>query len=101
MICILIETMNMYHALEITEIFEVIFAFFSRKNLYRSCTTVNRQWNSMSMCVIQKKRKSEFISISRIRDNIILHLYDDRNADFRSLDPLLPRLSRFLKCKCN
>jgi|GEM_PF-4477354 len=67
--------MNMYKALVISELIEIIFVFLSRKDLYRSCTRVNRQWNALSMLVIQKKRKNEFISIPHIRDNIIFHLY--------------------------
>src|SRR6266542_320682 len=65
----------MYHTLEIPELLEAIFAFLSRKDLYRSCTRVDRQWNAVSMRVIQKKRKSEFIKIPAIRDNIISCLY--------------------------
>ena len=67
--------MNMYKALVIPELIEIIFVFLSRKDLYRSCTRVNRQWNALSMLVIQKKRKNEFISIPHICDNIIFHLY--------------------------
>ena len=67
--------MNMYKALVISELIEIIFVFLSRKDLYRSCTRVNRQWNALSMLVIQKKRKNKFISIPHIRDNIIFHLY--------------------------
>jgi hypothetical protein len=70
----------MYNALALPEVLEIIFAFLSRKDLYRSCTRVNRQWNSVSMHVIQKKRKAEFIKIPGIRDNILLHVYiDSRN----------------------
>ena len=65
--------MNMYKALVIPELIEIIFAFLSRKDLYRSYTRVNRQWNTLSMLVIQKKRKNEFISIPHIRDNIIFN----------------------------
>ena len=64
-----------YYALAIPELLEIIFAFLSRKDLYRSCTRVNRHWNSVSMRVIRKKRKNEFISIPRIRDNTLLHVY--------------------------
>jgi hypothetical protein len=64
---------------EIPELLEVIFAFLSRKDLYKSCTKVNHQWNSVSMRIIQKKRKSEFINIPGIRDNIIFHLYENRH----------------------
>jgi len=71
--------MNMYKALVISELIEIIFVFLSRKDLYRSCTRVNRQWNALSMLVIQKKRKNEFISIPHIRDNIIFHLYDNHH----------------------
>ena len=67
----------MYKALVIPELIEIIFAFFSRKDLYRSCTRVNWQWNTLFMLVIQKKRKNEFISIPHIHDNIIFHLYDN------------------------
>src|SRR6266542_3284837 len=66
----------MYNALALPELLEIIFVFFSRKDLYRSCTRVNCQWNAISMCIIQKKRKAEFIKIPDIRDNIIFHLYD-------------------------
>ena len=66
----------MYHTLEIPELLEAIFAFLSRKDIYRSCTRVNHQWNAISMRIIQKKRKAEFIKIPGIRDNIIFHLYD-------------------------
>lgn len=66
----------MYHALEIPELLEAIFAFLCRKDLYRSCTRVNSQWNAISRCVIQKKRKSEFINIPTIHDNILFHLFD-------------------------
>src|SRR5215469_5018561 len=64
-------------ALALPELLEAIFAFLSRKDLYRSCTRVDRQWNVISMRVIQKKRKSEFINIPCIRDNIIFYLYDN------------------------
>src|SRR5688572_13823027 len=67
----------MYYTLEIPRLLETIFAFLSRKDLYRSCTRVNRQWNVVSLHVIRKKRKAEFISIPSIRDNIIFHLYDN------------------------
>jgi hypothetical protein len=66
-----------YYALAIPELLEIIFAFLSRKDLYRSCTRVNRQWNSVSMRVIREKRKNEFINIPHIQDNIILHLFND------------------------
>jgi hypothetical protein len=80
MICII--KMNAHLTLAIPELLEIIFAFLSRKDLYRSCTGVNRQWNSVSMRVIQKKRKIEFISIPHIRDNIIFHLYvNHQNLD--------------------
>ena len=74
----------MYYILEIPELLEAIFAFLSRKDLYRSCTRVNRQWNAVSMRIIQKKRKAEFISIPGIRDNILLHVYNDfhNNVEF-------------------
>src|SRR4051794_24709184 len=74
----------MYYILEIPELLEAIFAFLSRKDLYRSCTRVNHQWNAVSMRVIQNKRKNEFISIPRIRDNILLHVYNDscNNIEF-------------------
>ena len=68
-----------YYALAIPELLEIIFAFLSRKELYRSCTRVDRQWNSVSMRVIRKKRKAEFIKIPGIRDNIIFHLYDNHH----------------------
>ncbi|CAG8597038.1 15680_t:CDS:2 [Funneliformis caledonium] len=67
----------MYNALALPELLEIIFAFLSRKDLYRSCTRVNHQWNAVSKLIIQKKRKAEFISIPSIRDNIIFHLYDN------------------------
>jgi len=66
----------MYHTLEISELLEAIFVFLNRKDLYRSCTRVNHQWNVVSMRVIQEKRKNEFINIPGIRDNIIFHLYE-------------------------
>ena len=69
----------MYHTLELPELLEAIFAFLSRKDLYRSCTRVNRQWNAVSKLIIRKKRKAEFISIPGIRDNIIFHLYDNHH----------------------
>src|SRR3954454_15916198 len=69
--------MNMHHTLAIPELLEVIFAFLSRKDLYRSCTRVNHQWNAMSLYIIRKKRKAEFIKIPGIHDNIIFHLYDN------------------------
>ena len=62
--------------LALPEILEAIFAFLSRKDLYRSCTGVNHQWNTVSKHVIRKKRKAEFISIPGIRDNIIFHLFE-------------------------
>ena len=68
--------MNMYKALVISELIEIIFVFLSRKDLYRSCTRVNRQWNALSMLVIQKKRKNEFINIPNIHDNILFHLFN-------------------------
>ncbi|CAG8633233.1 1531_t:CDS:1 [Funneliformis caledonium] len=67
----------MNYILEIPELLEAIFAFLSRKDLYRSCARVNHQWNAVSKLIIRKKRKAEFISIPGIRDNIIFHLYDD------------------------
>ena len=67
----------MYHTLEIPKLLEAIFAFLSRKDLYRSCTRVDRQWNAVSKHIIQKKRKAEFINIPSIRDNILLHVYND------------------------
>ena len=67
----------MYLALELPELLEAIFAFLSRKDLYRSCARVNHQWNAVSRRIIQEKRTAEFISIPGIRDNILLHLYDD------------------------
>src|SRR5256885_16656909 len=67
----------MYHTLEIPELLEAIFAFLSRKDLYRSCTRVDRQWNAVSKHIIRKKRKAEFINIPSIRDNILLHVYND------------------------
>ena len=74
----------MYNALAIPELLEAIFAFLSRKDLYRSCARVNHQWNAVSRHIIQKKRKNEFITIPRIRDNIILHLHNT----YRNLDEL-------------
>jgi len=62
-------------ASEIPELLEAIFAFLSRKDIYRSCIRVNHQWNAISMRIIQKKRKAEFINIPSIRDNILLHVY--------------------------
>ena len=70
----------MYHTLEIPELLEAIFVFLNRKDLYRSCTRVNHQWNVVSMRVIQEKRKSEFINIPGIRDNIIFHLYEGQHS---------------------
>ena len=67
----------MYYILEIPELLEAIFAFLSRKDLYRSCAKVNHQWNAVSKLIIRKKRKAEFISIPGIRDNILFHLYDN------------------------
>ena len=67
----------MYNTLAIPELLEAIFAFLNRKDLYRSCARVDRQWNAVSKLIIQKKRKAEFISIPGIRDNIIFHLYDN------------------------
>ncbi|EXX58871.1 hypothetical protein RIR_jg31507.t1 [Rhizophagus irregularis DAOM 181602=DAOM 197198] len=67
----------MYHTLEIPELLKIIFAFLSRKDLYRSCARVNHQWNAASKHIIRKKRKAEFINIPSIRDNIIFHLYDN------------------------
>src|SRR5947207_7204751 len=69
----------MYYILEIPELLEAIFAFLSRKDLYRSCARVNHQWNAVSKLIIRKKRKSEFISIPSIRDNIIFHLYENQH----------------------
>ena len=66
----------MYDALVIPELLEIIFAFLSRKDLYKSCARVNSQWNAISRHVIQKKRKSEFINIPNIHDNILFHLFD-------------------------
>src|SRR4051794_37209949 len=66
----------MYYILEIPKLLESIFAFLSRKDLYRSCARVNHQWNAVSKLIIRKKRKAEFISIPSIRDNFIFHLYD-------------------------
>ena len=68
----------MYHILALPELLETIFAFLNRKDLYRSCTGVNHQWYVVSMLIIQKKRKAEFISIPSIRDNILFHLYANR-----------------------
>ena len=62
-------------ALALPELLEAILTLLPRATLYRSCTRVSHQWNAMSMHVIRKKRKSEFINIPGIRDNIILHLY--------------------------
>ena len=47
----------MYKALVISELIEIIFAFISRKDLYRSCARVNNQWNAISRRIIQKKKK--------------------------------------------
>ena len=69
----------MYHILEIPELLEAIFAFLSRKDLYRSCARVNRQWNAVSKLIIRKKRKAEFINIPGIRDNILFHLYENHH----------------------
>jgi len=69
----------MYYILEIPELLEAIFAFLSRKDLYRSCARVNHQWNAVSKLIIRKKRKAEFISIPGIRDNIIFHLYKNHH----------------------
>src|ERR1700741_4922967 len=65
------------YVLEVPELLEIIFIFLSRKDLYRSCARVNCQWNALSMLIIQKKRKAEFINIPGICDKIILHLYDN------------------------
>jgi hypothetical protein len=65
----------MPNTLEIPEILEAIFAFLGRKDLYRSCTRVDRQWNAVSMRVIQKKRKAEFIKIPGIRDRVLNNLW--------------------------
>ena len=67
------------YALEVPELLEIIFTFLSRKDLYRSCARVNRQWNAVSKHIIRKKRKAEFIKIPGIRDNIIFHLYDNHH----------------------
>ena len=67
----------MHQILEISELVEAIFFFLSRKDLYKSCTRVNRQWKAMSLFIIQKKRKAEFIKIPGIRDNILFHLYNN------------------------
>ena len=67
------------YVLEVPELLEIIFTFLSRKDLYRSCAKVNRQWNAISQLIIRKKRKAEFISISGIRNNIIFHLYDNHH----------------------
>ena len=64
------------YVLEVPELLEIIFTFLSRKDLYRSCARVNSQWNAISRCVIQKKRKSEFINIPNIHDNILFHLFN-------------------------
>ena len=64
------------YVLEVPELLEIIFTFLSRKDLYRSCARVNRQWNAVSKHIIWKKRKAEFIKIPGIRDNIIFHLYE-------------------------
>ncbi|CAB4400718.1 unnamed protein product [Rhizophagus irregularis] len=69
----------MYRTLEIPELVEAIFAFLSRKDLYRSCARVNHQWNAVSRRIIQEKRKAEFISIPGIRDNILFHLYENHH----------------------
>ncbi|CAB4393242.1 unnamed protein product [Rhizophagus irregularis] len=76
--------MNAHHTLALPELLEVIFAFLRRKDLYRSCTRVNRQWNSVSMHIIREKRKAEFISIPCICDNILLHVYNSsrNNVEF-------------------
>jgi hypothetical protein len=76
--------MSAHHTLTLPELLEVIFAFLSRKDLYRSCTRVNKQWNSVSMHIIREKRIAEFISIPRIRDNILLHVYNGsrNNVEF-------------------
>ena len=68
----------MYNALALPELLEIIFTFLSRKELYRSCTRVARQWNAVSLHIIREKRKAEFIKIPGIRDNIIFHLYESR-----------------------
>ena len=70
--------MNTHHTLALPELLEAIFAFLSRKDLYRSCTRVNHQWNAVSLYIIREKRKAEFIKIPGIRDNIIFHLYEGR-----------------------
>ena len=68
----------MHHTLAIPELLEAIFAFLSRKDLYRSCTRVNHQWNAVSLHIIREKRKAKFIKIPGIRDNILFHLYESR-----------------------
>ncbi|CAB4410879.1 unnamed protein product [Rhizophagus irregularis] len=75
----------MYHTLELPELLEAIFAFLSRKDLYRSCTRVNHQWNTVSMRSIQEKRKAEFIKIPGIRDNIISCLYGTNHLNITEI----------------
>ena len=65
------------YVLEVPELLEIIFTFLSRKDLYRSCTRINRQSNAVSKHIIREKRKAEFIKIPNIRDNIIFYLYED------------------------
>ena len=69
----------MYHTLAIPELLEAIFAFLSRKDLYRSCARVNYQWNTVSRRIIREKKKAEFIMIPGIRDNILFHLYENHS----------------------
>ena len=71
--------------LSLPEILETIFAFLSRKDLYRSCTRVNHQWYAVSKHVIRKKRKAEFISIPGIRDNILSCLYGTKHLSLTEI----------------
>ena len=72
-------------ALALPELLEAIFTFLGRKDLYRSCARVDRQWNAVSMLVIRKKRMKDFIKIPGIRDRVLInlsHLCDD-DDEFR------------------
>ena len=92
----------MYLTLGLPELLEAIFAFLSRKDLYRSCTRVNHQWNAVSMLIIRKKRKAEFISIPGIRDNILSHLYENHLniTEFVNYCKVNEIWSNILNCLC-
>ena len=64
----------MSNPLLLFEILELIFSFLSRKDLYKSCTRVDHQWNAVSLYVIRKKRKQDLFGIPGILDNIFSNL---------------------------